>query len=545
MNRIKSGLAIIATFAGALAVPVVMAAPASAASASTGFAGVITSTMSVNDGTSTGSIPAGTPYIGTVTADLSQPVTPLAYDGGTRTVYGFSSLTFTIGSSTATSGPGSIDVFDNLKSGVGYPTGDSVYVNFTQGVTNTTGVAPSGPLAGARFNWMGLALLDPSGTAITGGKLASLSAAPFSTIFSEFNFGTLGTPWGAGNTSMIQSLSTVGSPTSTPSPVTYAPTLPDGTVGTAYSAGVDSASGGTGSFTYSATGLPAGLTLNGTAVSGTPTTAGTYPVTLTATDSSGSSASATVQITIAPAAVCSGSNAVETAYVARNPGFIVVNGGMNLLDHLWTTNLNASNTTFLGGLVNWYRTGLILSYTGTADPAGCILDHLTVAPAVTVSTVLPTGTVGVAYQAPVTASWGAAPYRLTVAGLPAGLAFDGAKILGTPTAAGTFPLTITAVDSVGAAASATASLAIVAGSSNYTVADEGSGKITAIDPAGHYLMVGGKKLVWTSATRITVNTPNGVRQVIDSFVKVGMRVQWKGLRDKSTNTVLTSQLEIN
>mgnify|MGYP003353738658 CR=1 FL=1 len=81
--------------------------------------------------------------------------------------------------------------------------------------------------------------------------------------------------------------------------------------------------------------------------------------------------------------VCSGTNAVETAYNARNPGFIVVNGGLNLLDHLWTSNLNSSNTTFLGGLVNWYQTGLILNYTGTTDPAGCILDHLTVAPAVT------------------------------------------------------------------------------------------------------------------------------------------------------------------
>ena len=35
------------------------------------------------------------------------------------------------------------------------------------------------------------------------------------------------------------------------------------------------------------------------------------------------------------------------------------------------------------------------------------------------------------------------------------------------------------------------------------------------------------------------------RHVLDSFVKVGMKVQWKGLRDKATNTVLTSQIEIN
>jgi hypothetical protein len=46
-------------------------------------------------------------------------------------------------------------------------------------------------------------------------------------------------------------------------------------------------------------------------------------------------------------------------------------------------------------------------------------------------------------------------------------------------------------------------------------------------------------------TVVIVNTPDGAKPVIDSFVKVGMKAQWKGLRDKATNTVLTSKLEIN
>lgn len=439
-------------------IPVSSAGAATTTATST-FTGTITSTMRVNNGTNVGSIPAGTPYSGTLTFDGAQTPTPVAYGGGTHTVYAFTNLAFTIGTSTANSGPGRIDVYDNLTSAQGYPNGDSLYVNFA-------GVAPNGLLAGAAFNWMGLALLDPAGNAITGGTIpAGLSTASFPTHFSEFNFGTLGTPWGAGNTSMIQgltSLSTTGGTTNPP-----------------------------------------------------------------------------------PAAVCSGTNAVETAYVARNPGFIVVNGGVNLLDHLWTTNLNATNTTFLGGLTNWYQTGLILSYTGTADPSGCILDHLTVAPSVTVSTTsLPAGTVGNAYQAPVQASWGVAPYTLTVSGLPAGLTFDGTNVTGTPTAAGTFTVTVAATDAVSGTASATLSLAI-ADSGNYTVVDEGKGKITAIDPSGKYLMVGAKKLIWDSSTLIVVNTPDGESHVIDSFVKVGMKVQWKGLRDGATNTVLAKQLEIN
>jgi hypothetical protein len=69
-----------------------------------------------------------------------------------------------------------------------------------------------------------------------------------------------------------------------------------GTVGTAASVQIhasDSASGQT--LAYSATGLPAGLSINsGTGlISGTPTTAGTSTVTVTATDSTGASGSAT------------------------------------------------------------------------------------------------------------------------------------------------------------------------------------------------------------------------------------------------------------
>lgn len=521
-----------------------MAAHAASGPASVSFAGTISSTMSVNDGTNTGSVPAGTPYTGTFSYDSAQVPTPVAYGGGTKTTYAFTTLTFTIGTSTATSGPGRIDVYDNLTSAQGYPNGDSVYVNFA-------GVAPSGLLAGAEFNWMGVALLDSSGAAITGGALpATLSIASFPTHFTEFNFGTLGTPWGAGNTSMIQSLTSLATDGTTPPPpppaaISFAPGLPGGTVGAWYSTTFADAAGGTGAFTYSATGLPPGLALSGTTVSGTPTVAGTYPVTLTATDSSGAAASASLSVDIAPAPACTGTNAVETAYVARNPGYIVVNGGLNLLDHLWTSNLNAGNTTFLGGLTNWYQTGLIVSWTGTVDPNGCILDHLTVAPPVAVSTTsLPPATAGVAYQAAVQAGWGVAPYKLSVTGLPAGLSFDGSNITGTPTSAGSYPLTMTATDSVNATASAAVTLTVAPGGS-YTVVDEGKGKITAIAPDRSYLMVGNKKLIWDSSTFIIVNTPSGERHVIDSFVITGMRVQWKGLRDKATNTVLTRQLEVN
>jgi len=80
-----------------------------------------------------------------------------------------------------------------------------------------------------------------------------------------------------------------------------------GTVGTAASLQVsasDSASGQT--LAYSATGLPAGLSISSSTglISGTPTTAATSDVTVTATDSTGASGSASFTWTVASSAGC-------------------------------------------------------------------------------------------------------------------------------------------------------------------------------------------------------------------------------------------------
>jgi hypothetical protein len=88
------------------------------------------------------------------------------------------------------------------------------------------------------------------------------------------------------------------------------------TVGTAASvqlSGTDSASGQ--SFTWSATGLPAGLSINSSTglISGTPTTAGTSSVTATATDTTGASGSTSFTWTVNPS--------------GGNGGNVIVNGG--------------------------------------------------------------------------------------------------------------------------------------------------------------------------------------------------------------------------
>ena len=76
--------------------------------------------------------------------------------------------------------------------------------------------------------------------------------------------------------------------------------LPNGTVGSSYSAALEGTTPNP-ALTWSASGLPPGLTLasDGT-ISGTPTTPGTFTVTVTATDSTGVTATRDFTITIAP-----------------------------------------------------------------------------------------------------------------------------------------------------------------------------------------------------------------------------------------------------
>ncbi|MEV7603256.1 putative Ig domain-containing protein [Kitasatospora sp. NPDC089797] len=95
-----------------------------------------------------------------------------------------------------------------------------------------------------------------------------------------------------------------------------------GTVGTAVSLQVGASDSAAGqSLSYSASGLPAGLSISSSTglISGTPTTAGSSSVTVTATDGSGATGSASFTWTIAGSG--GGTSCAKAGQLLGNPGF--------------------------------------------------------------------------------------------------------------------------------------------------------------------------------------------------------------------------------
>lgn len=347
---------------------------------------------------------------------------------------------------------------------------------------NSTANAVTPDLGGGVADTLAIGTQATHGTASVSGLAISYTPTPGYSGSDSFTY----TATNASGTSNAATVTiTVTAPT-----LTFAPsagTLTGGIVGTTYGVTLV-ASAGTAPYRYAVTSgeLPAGLALDGITgrISGTPTTAGSYNFTVTATDANNATGTASYSIAVViQAPTANNVRATVAANSAANPITLDLTGG-------------AANTVAIGAQPAHGTaavSGLAITYTPTPGYSGSdsftyvgtnatgTSPAATVAITVTAPTLTFSPTTGAlasetaesAYGgATVIASGGTAPYRyaITSGQLPAGLALDGATgaITGIPTRAGNHDFTVTATDANNAAGTAHYSIAVAAPPVDFT-----------------------------------------------------------------------------
>ena len=267
-------------------------------------------------------------------------------------------------------------------------------------------------------------------------------------------------------------------------------TLPTGYVNSSYTTTTLTATGGSGTgYTWgwaaaSGSSLPAGLTLStGGVITGAPTTAGTYSVVVTVTDSASDSANATMAITIKAGVSMTTESTLPAGYVGSNYSEQLGATGGSGTGYTWALATNSPNplpaglSLSAGGLINGKPTtaagpvGVVITVTDSVGNTDSASFSISIDAGVSFNPVpLPTGYQGTAYPTTTLTATGGSGTGYTYgwvaasgSSLPAGLTLStGGVISGTPTAGGTFNVTITATDSVGNTASTTNSLIVEA-----------------------------------------------------------------------------------
>ena len=225
------------------------------------------------------------------------------------------------------------------------------------------------------------------------------------------------------------------------------------------------ASGSGGPYTFSAVGLPAGLTMNSAGqISGTPTVNGNFTYTITVTDANGHSGTVTCSITVAPplppltVACAAGTGQITLAYSSAlvalggtgHYAFSISAGALAPGLTLNTANGFITGTPTASG--NYSFTAKVTDTGSSAIAPVTSTCGITIADRPTTSCVLITSFQGTTITPTTLTGAGGAggPYTFTATGLPAGLSISSTgTISGTATLSGSYTYTVYVTDKNG------------------------------------------------------------------------------------------------
>ena len=248
---------------------------------------------------------------------------------------------------------------------------------------------------------------------------------------------------------------------------------PSGIVGSAYAQTI-SFTGALATASLSAGALPPGLSLSqgGTAVSGNPTTAGSYSFSLSGTDTNGVVATAAFSITIAGALSITTSSLPAATPGAAYSASVASLGGIGAIAFSISagalpTGLSLGSTGSISGTPSapGLATFTVLATDSASNSASRQLSIQVNSPPVVISTnSLPSASIGSAYSAAIAASGGSGSltFSLSAGTLPSGLALaSSGSITGTPLTAGVANFTILASDGFSNSSSKAFSITVI------------------------------------------------------------------------------------
>ncbi len=339
------------------------------------------------------------------------------------------------------------------------PATEGVIYSYT--LTASGGTPPYAWTATGLPSWLGLS------------AAGQLSGTPPAGSAGNYNFTVNVQDAGAQSTALPLSLQVNTAPLA----IATASELPDGKEGSAYGFSFE-ATGGKGPYTWTATGLPAFLSLAPSgALSGTPTagSAGSYSFQVTVSDSSGDKAGGTFSLKVDPVVSINIASPLPQATEGQ-PYSVTFSASGGTAPYTWAAT----------GLPSWANlsTSGVFSGTPPAGSAGAfeflvtakdalndtqtktlVLVVLAIngGPTITTTSPLASATVGASYLVVLSATGGTPPYQWSGSGLPGGLALASTgQLSGIPTSPGTATVTAQVTDANHKVAFAALSLPVAA-----------------------------------------------------------------------------------